>query len=354
MYKKGAAASASAAMNAAGAGTRLPAFLRIELDSPSIMQKFERLSRDERERLRSAFSPGSPFSLLEATDEDNMDENRYRDILPYRRSQVQVQIVPGSQTLSSSYINANRITAPMALRASLPPQWPGYIATQAPLPRTQAKFWRMIQDQHVDTIVCLTAVAEDRRFRAQKAERYWPLAGQTDEYDGGLLVKSLETTDDYKTEVAYRFYEISNKGSAPRKVLLVQYQGWPDHGVPRKTDKLEEMLYRIRAWKKDPACSPHPTPIVVHCSAGCGRTGTFCAIDTALTVLEHTGYPYLRRNTVPPEHRSLASPNMYNWQAEQDLVFDAASSFRLERMLMIQTASQYQFCYRVLQELCHY
>ncbi|KAF9167997.1 hypothetical protein DFQ26_001977 [Actinomortierella ambigua] len=350
MHKQG--ASASAALTAATAKTRLPAFLRIDPSSPTIVQKFERLSRDERERLRNAFTSDSPFSLLEATDEDNMDENRYRDILPYMGSQVKVHVVPGSKTLSSPYMNANKITAPALFKTSLPPDWPGYIATQAPLPTTQAKFWHMVQEEGVDTIVCLTAVAEDRRFRAQKAERYWPLAGQTDEYEGGLSVKSLETSDHASAEVAYRYYEISSKDSAPRKVLLVQYQGWPDHGVPRTTNSLEEMLYRIREWKKDSSRSTRPTPIVVHCSAGCGRTGTFCTIDTVLTVLEHTGYPHLKRNTVPQEQQISTQPNAYNWQTEQDLIFDATSSFRQERMLMIQTASQYQFCYRVLQELC--
>ncbi|CAO3564104.1 unnamed protein product [Mortierella alpina] len=187
--------SSSASSAPMGASlARLPGFLRQESSFSGTSDMHVRLFRDlnleERQRAKSATDLDSPFSVLEAAHPTTRELNRYTDILPYKHSRIIINDAK-DRSITTSYINANRITAPVLLRPSLPKDWPGYIATQAPLPHTQPRFWRMIQQQNVQVIVCLTAVNNDRTRRAQKAERYWPLVGETDEFDGNLSVRNL-------------------------------------------------------------------------------------------------------------------------------------------------------------------
>ncbi|KAF9992425.1 hypothetical protein BGZ79_003088 [Entomortierella chlamydospora] len=295
------------------------------------------------------------------------------DIVPYKHSQIHIYAGASTPVLYPlTFINANRITAPSSLRSSLPAEWRGYIATQAPLPQTQSRFWRMVSEQNVHVIVCLTAVSHDRSQRGQKAERYWPLAGETDEFDRDLHVRNLDKSDE-EGKVVYRHFEIWNPidtASERRQLLFVHYQGWPDHGVPSKTDDLRDILYKIRAWKSEQQRQPQQAshqkdfgPIVVHCSAGCGRTGTFCVIDTILSVLEKIRYPHLALSPsgFDPNDASVQageqSPqgqqgDVYDWQGDRDVIYETLGSFRQERMLMVQTASQYSFCYEAVRDLC--
>lgn len=383
--------------------SRLPGFLR--LDSITTARAavetqhrlFAQLNNMERQRTQAAFAPSSPFSVLHAVQDSTREQNRCKhlsyisytqasskqtisdpwtyfldtDILPYRHSQVLVGSSSSTALLPQHFINANRISAPVRLRSSLPDDWRGYIATQAPLPQTQSCFWRMILEQNVHVIVCLTAVSPDRSKRAQKAERYWPLAGETDEFENDIRVRNMETANHHDQIIAYHQFEVWNASSSePRRlVLLAHYQGWPDHGVPQTSNDIRDMLYRIRAWKQEQeqrlslqGNRVDLGPTVVHCSAGCGRTGTFCVVDTALTVLEYTGYPHLKSlgastycQMGSAQQNALSrtvTQDQYSWQGNRDIVFESLDSFREERMMMVQTASQFSFCYQAVRELC--
>ncbi|KAF8935697.1 Tyrosine-protein phosphatase non-receptor type 6 [Podila verticillata] len=357
--------------------SRLPGFLRLDstVTAHAAVEAqhrlFGQLNNMERQRAKAAFAPSSPFSVLHAVQDSTREQNRYTDILPYRHSQVLVGTSSSAELLPQHFINANRISAPGRLRSSLPDDWRGYIATQAPLPQTQSRFWRMILEQNVHVIVCLTAVSPDRSRRAQKAERYWPLAGETDEFEKDIKVRNMETANHRDHIVAYHQFEVWNVSSSePRRlVLLVHYQGWPDHGVPQTSNDIRDMLYRIRAWKQDQEQRLSPQgdrvdlgPTVVHCSAGCGRTGTFCVVDTALSVLEHTGYPHLKSLGASTYHQfgnaqqnnlsRTVTQDQYNWEGNRDIVFESLDSFREERMMMVQTAPQFSFCYQAVRELC--
>ncbi|KAF9349764.1 hypothetical protein BGX26_011986, partial [Mortierella sp. AD094] len=359
--------SSSSAATSAAALARLPGFLRQGSASARVDQQkqlFNNLNQQERQRLQSAYSLESPFSVVHAVQESTRNLNRYADIVPYKHSQIHVGASASVQPLSS-FINANRITAPSSLRSSLPAEWRGYIATQAPLPQTQPRFWRMVYEQNVHVIVCLTTVSHDRSQRSQKAERYWPLAGETDELDRDLHIRNLDRFDG-EEKVVYRHFEIwnpNNTTSERRQLLLVHYQGWPDHGVPSKTNDLRDILYKIRTWKSEQLHQLQQAsrqkdfgPMVVHCSAGCGRTGTFCVIDTILSVLEQARYPHLAPppSGVNPINASVQaseqSPqgqqgDVYDWQGDRDIIYETLNSSRQERMLMVQTAAQYSFCY---------
>ncbi|KAG0281786.1 Tyrosine-protein phosphatase non-receptor type 6 [Linnemannia exigua] len=343
----------------------LPAFLRPEskTSQASYQNKaFEKLTHQEYNRLdEGQDNANSRFSLHQATQVANRKYNRYNDILPFKHSQVVVNGGP------QQYINANRITSPPSLRSSLPADFTGYIATQAPLPETQATFWRMVKEQNVHVIVCLTAVDHDRKRRAAKAEQYWPQAGLTDQFGTELSVRNLDSTNS-NNEVVYRNLELwdpSLPAETPRRpILLVHYQGWPDHGVPRNSNNLRDILYTIRSWKHNQmtvnSYGGDFGPMVVHCSAGCGRTGTFCVIDTSLSVLEHVGYPHIAPHPLRVQEQARADTRTqqqqqggaYDWNQDEDIIFEALDAFRKERMLMVQTPAQYQFCYGVVRDLC--
>ncbi|KAF9088891.1 hypothetical protein BGX23_007034 [Mortierella sp. AD031] len=343
----------------------LPVFLRPGQESSTDgnqNRKFDKLNRDERRRMEEGgWSASSTFSTEHAEQNPTRELNRYSDILPYKHSQVVV---------GGSYINANRITMPPPLRLSLPSSFEGYIATQAPLPETQATFWRMVKDQNVHVVVCLTVVSPDRRRRAAKAEQYWPRGGQTDTFGQDLAVRNLDDVDQ-NLEIVNRRFELWDP-TAPgprRQILLVHYQGWPDHGVPQETESIRTMLYTIRSWKHiQQTVNGHVGifgPTLVHCSAGCGRTGTFCVVDTALSVLEHTRYPHLaphplrdeaqeQEQQAQEEQLAIAGDQQgaYDYTQDTDIIYEALDSFRKERMLMVQTPAQYRFCYSVVRDLC--
>ncbi|KAF9431382.1 hypothetical protein BGZ76_000377 [Entomortierella beljakovae] len=227
----------------------------------------------------------------------------------------------------------------------------------------------MIFEQNVHVIVCLTGVSHDRLNRGPKAERYWPMAGKTDELDKDLFVKNIDSVDG-QDKVAYRHLEIWNPidtVTAKRSVLLVHYQGWPDHGVPSKSNDLRDIFYKIREWKLEQAVGQDGLmdfgPTVVHCSAGCGRTGTFCVIDTVLSILEYVKYPNLAPSpsgynpygengqSVDPTPQGQQG-DKYDWESDRDIIYESLDSFRKERMLMVQTPVQYNFCYDTVRDLC--
>ncbi|KAF9584169.1 Tyrosine-protein phosphatase non-receptor type 6 [Lunasporangiospora selenospora] len=405
-------APSSASRNSAIAAARLPGFLRptgsTTRASDFYHQYFRRLEKLEHDRLQHASHSNAEFNLSFAVKDQVRDLNRYSDILPYAHSQVSVGLDPPrtagitpaawanavkagtvpSSPLADSYINANFISAPASL------------------------------------------LSEDRRRRGPKAERYWPLAGQSDRYEYNLadskkLVVVVKNEDrvDSQDPVTYRrlvvnhwVMESVSQGQGQdqgqpqpqqphgpgREVLLVHYQAWPDHGVPTQTTDLRNVLHEIRTWKamqtqQALARSEQAVfgPTVVHCSAGCGRTGTFCVIDTVLSVLEHTQFPHLAAPFTPtatlplsslavsPEGVSQGSrgdggaagdggnhlhstargvsasgksqnPSWYDFEGDRDIVYEALESFRQDRMLMVQTAAQYSFCYNVVYDFCHH
>lgn len=340
----------------------LPGFLRPEARTSRAHhqhQAFEGIESQEADRLELAYGRDETlFSFREATLPHTVKLNRYSNVLPYHHSRVMVN---GPMP----FMNANRITAPPALRTSLPADFAGYIATQAPLPETQSNFWRMVLDQNVHVIVCLTSVSTDRTRRGHKAEQYWPNPGQTDQFGPDLWVRNLDSTDS-NNEVVYRNLELwdpSSDANTRRPILLAHYQGWPDHGVPRSSNSLRDIMYTIRSWKRNQQAvnnnKDNYGPIIVHCSAGVGRTGTFCVIDTALSVLEHIRYPHFASHPLRDAGLQEQALNLmvqaedaYNWNQERDLVFEILNAFRTERMLMVQTTGQYQFCYAAVKDLC--
>lgn len=225
------------------------------------------LSRDE-EKYETIVKPAtcSAWTDLDGdtflTANANAHKNRHWNIRPYESTRVKI-------TGESDYINAN---------------WVGggsYIATQAPLPGTVNDFWRMVWECECFTIVILTGIGPNQ------ADLYWPQDAMSPMSVGSLIL-ALEAVHDeqyskYRAEetahgITVRHLTLSD-GHTMRNLVHLQFEAWPDHGVPKKED-LESFLEVVARHDGHPR-----RPRVVHCSAGVGRTGTYIAVDMARTNL---------------------------------------------------------------------
>nr|KAF6438779.1 protein tyrosine phosphatase receptor type J [Molossus molossus] len=227
---------------------------------------------------------------------ENRGKNRYNNVLPYDISRVKLSVQIHS---ADDYINANYM--------------PGYhskkdfIATQGPLPNTLKAFWRMVWEKNVYAIVMLTKCVEQGRT---KCEEYWP-SKQAKDY-GDITVAM--TSEIVLPEWTIRDFTVkNNQTSGSHPLRQFHFTSWPDHGVPDTTDLLINFRYLVRDYMKQ---SPPESPILVHCSAGVGRTGTFIAIDRLIYQIE----------------------NEYTVD-----VYGIVYDLRMHRPLMVQTEDQYVF-----------
>eukprot|EP00117_Sycon_ciliatum_P006978 scpid22840/ scgid10273/ Receptor-type tyrosine-protein phosphatase T; RPTPmam4; Receptor-type tyrosine-protein phosphatase rho len=205
---------------------------------------------------------------------ENRGKNRYSNIVAYEHSRVHLKVLNGEP--GTSYINANYIHHPNQERA--------YIATQGPLGTTIRDFWRMVWEQGSSTVIMVTNLQEKGRV---KCHQYWPTEGDvvdhrknvfrfTEGMDVPLTVEMI--SEQIQSFATIRTFFVS-QGADVRQVNQYHFTHWPDHGVPATADDLLRFVLGVRLFneKRDLEMS---TPIVVHCSAGVGRTGTYIAVDT--------------------------------------------------------------------------
>ncbi|XP_066217649.1 receptor-type tyrosine-protein phosphatase eta [Saccopteryx leptura] len=227
---------------------------------------------------------------------ENRGKNRYNNVLPYDISRVKLSVQSQS---TDDYINANYMPGYHSKR--------DFIATQGPLPNTLKDFWRMVWEKNVHAIVMLTKCVEQGRT---KCEEYWPSKKAK---DYGTISVAM-TSEIVLPEWTIRDFSVKNNETSDGHPLRqFHFTSWPDHGVPDTTDLLINFRYLVRDYMKQ---SPPESPILVHCSAGVGRTGTFIAIDRLIYQMEN-------ENTV----------DVYG------IVYD----LRMHRPLMVQTEDQYVF-----------
>lgn len=244
-----------------------------------------------------------------ALDSVNCSKNRYGDVLPFDKNRVVLNPCKDYRPSARGYINASFIETSSSESISR------FIATQGPLPHTFEDFWEMIIQNRCPVIVMLTRLVDN--FKMVKCGDYFQAEDGPREF-GNICIatKWIKTTD---TAIVLRHLEVNYKDSEepPLSVLHIQYPEWPDHGVPKDSLAVCEIL------KRTYSVSPTLGPIVVHCSAGIGRTGTYCTIH----------------NTI---QRVLVGD-----MTALDLV-NTVTMFRSQRIGMVQTLDQYLFCYNAI------
>ncbi|XP_019606445.2 receptor-type tyrosine-protein phosphatase C isoform X2 [Rhinolophus sinicus] len=213
----------------------------------------------------------SKFPIKEARKSFNLNKNRYVDILPYDYNRVELSELNGD--VGSNYINASYIDGFKEPRK--------YIAAQGPRDETVDDFWRMIWEQKATVIVMVTRCEEGNR---NKCAEYWPSMEESTREYGDVIVKINEhkRCPDY---IIQKFNVTNKKEKATgREVTHIQFTSWPDHGVPEDPHLLLKLRRRVNAFSNF-----FSGPILVHCSAGVGRTGTYIGIDAMLEGLEAEG-----------------------------------------------------------------
>ncbi|XP_059619067.1 tyrosine-protein phosphatase Lar isoform X2 [Phlebotomus argentipes] len=213
-----------------------------------------------------SIEPGQQFTWDHSNMEVNKAKNRYANVTAYDHSRVILQTTTDSQ--GSDYINANYCDGYRKHNA--------YVATQGPLQDTCADFWRMCWELRTSTIVMMTRLEERARI---KCDQYWPSRG-SETY--GQLTVTISETQELAT-YSIRTFQICKQGSGERReIKQLQFTAWPDHGVPDHPAPFLQFLRRCRALTP-----PDSGPVIVHCSAGVGRTGCFIVIDSMIERMKH-------------------------------------------------------------------
>lgn len=204
-----------------------------------------------------------PCAVNVARKPDNAKKNRYINALPYDHARVVINEYANMN--NSDYINASTIT-------DHDPRNPAYIATQGPLPDTSADFWQMVWEQGCVVIVMLTRLVEND---VVLCHRYWPEEGSElyHIYEVHLVSEHI-WCDDY---LVRSFYLKNLKTGETRTVTQFHFLTWPDGGVPNTTKALLEFRRKVNKSFRGRSC-----PIVVHCSDGVSRTGSYCLLDMVL------------------------------------------------------------------------
>ncbi|KAL1790940.1 tyrosine-protein phosphatase non-receptor type 13 isoform X10 [Sigmodon hispidus] len=229
---------------------------------------------------------------------ENRKKNRYKNILPYDTTRVPLGDEGG-------YINASFIRIPVGTREFV------YIACQGPLPTTVGDFWQMVWEQNSTVIAMMTQEVEGEKVKCQ---RYWPsILGTTTMANERLRLALLRMQQLKGFVVRVMALEDIQTGEV-RHISHLNFTAWPDHDTPSQPDDLLTFISYMRHIHRS-------GPVITHCSAGIGRSGTLICIDVVLGLIS------------------------------QDLEFDISDlvrCMRLQRHGMVQTEGQYVFCYQVI------
>jgi tyrosine-protein phosphatase non-receptor type 1 len=209
------------------------------------------------------------YSTTDAKKEVNKPYNRYRDVSPYNHTRI--VLCNGT----SDYINASLVTQEHARRR--------YILAQGPLPTTIGHFWQMVWEQKSRVVIMLNNIIEKG---TTKCAQYYPV-----NHDSLRTIKCLETDlqvsilrEDEHSFYTVRTLELKNrKTNETKEVLHLHYTRWPDFGVPKSPEAFLKFLHHVR---QTGSLSEDVGPPIIHCSAGIGRSGTFCLVDTCLVLIE--------------------------------------------------------------------
>ncbi|XP_026641508.1 tyrosine-protein phosphatase non-receptor type 18 [Microtus ochrogaster] len=253
-----------------------------------------------------AWKTGGVCSTKVGNRPGNTKKNRYKDVVPYDETRVILSLL--QEEGHGDYINANFIRGTDGSHA--------YIATQGPLPHTLLDFWRLVWEFGITVILMACQETENGR---KKCERYW--AQEQGPLQTGPFCITLIKEMPVNADIILRTLRVTFQKES-RSVHQLQFMSWPDHGVPSNPDHILTMVEEARRLH-----GAGPEPLLVHCSAGCGRTGVLCAVDYVRQLL--------LTQTIPPNFN----------------LFDVVLEMRKQRPAAVQTEEQYRFLYHTVAQL---
>lgn len=325
--------------DAASYKDRLPIWLREVAFSTggakAIADKFLKIEEEEQARMQRVLNAGIK---MEKDDERTIerhsiaagvergDKNRYNNIWPYENARVRLQQTSPN---ACDYVNASYLHAKDSNKY--------YIATQGPLPGTTRDFWQIIWENDVQIVVMLTKTVEEGQ---QKCHAYWDDSVRMHPFKLDLLEEnSKDVVPGGYSQSSFRMrkFALSNdsvSAATSKDIVHVQFSDWPDLHVigPELILELVEQVRQAATSVDQPAVKRRKSvssmthsgtsdrPLVCHCSAGCGRTGVFCTVDTVTSMLRR-------------QIRAGHDPD----QQTTDLVEQVVRDFRDQRLSMVQT-----------------
>ena len=238
--------------------------------------------------------------------------NRHNDILPYAFNAVPLDLNIKEKNLDN-YINASYIDGPIKKESKL------FIATQGPLKETIPSFWKMIYNHKIKLVIMLSNGLEEVDGRSAI---YWPKEkGSPLNFDeNNLSVELISEEEIITNSLILKKFKINNELEVKQMHIIC----WPDHGMPQDQNLANEMVDTMISYIKNERNGEKKSPIVVHCSAGVGRTGTVIAIYVIVICLE-----YLKK---------LKKPLVMN-------VFNVVRKLREQRYSLVTDTDQYKFIY---------
>ncbi|KAI3622439.1 hypothetical protein WG66_016032 [Moniliophthora roreri] len=304
------------------------------------------------------------YAVVAGNKEENQDRNRYVDVVPYDRTRVAVNDSSSGESCEERYCNANWVLERFGGK------W--WIASQAPLPNTSHTFLSLIAKpvtppssvsqvtSHIRTVVQLTQNLEDGR---RKAHPYFPdMIGESmiihpEEGDHGpafevKLVKQ-ESIDEARCIQSTVSFAPVDHGAPSITFQHLLYHAWPDRGVPEPEDRdgllafarLVDRTNRDTSNSDSTLTLDSDPPIIVGCSAGIGRTGSFIALSSLLRAHEVLQPP------ARPTSASVLKPTPLGLLPEalqNDLVVQEVDSLREQRPGMVQRPEQLVVIYEIL------
>lgn len=243
---------------------------------------------------------------------ENSCKNRYPDIKAYDQTRVKLSPTNGNQ--STDYINANFVIGYKERKK--------FICAQGPMETTINDFWRMIWEQHLEIIVMLTNLEE---YNKSKCAKYWPERVFDSKQFGDISVKF--TTERKTGDYIIRSLDVTKSNligeeEDHRQITQYHYLTWKDFMAPEHPHGIIKFIRQINS-----VYSVQRGPILVHCSAGVGRTGTLVALDSLVQQLEE---------------ESMVS------------IFNTVCDLRHQRNFLVQSLKQYIFLYRALLDTATY
>jgi len=249
----------------------------------------------------------------------NGSRNRYTDIGACDASRVQLK--SGDD---SDYINANHVVLPISSATRR-----HFILAQGPLERTAADFWRMVWEQKCSGIVMVTGLVEMGR---QKCHRYYPDAEGATLAHQEFTVHCSEVQEEEDYVVLFLRLTNTKTNGKPRNLTHMRFKAWPDHGIPDGAAPFLDCLEATQNYTN------RDHPLVVHCSAGVGRSGVFATVMAAKEMAEN--HEVLSRMHAAPHDHSIIS------------LKEITRLARLQRNpYIVQKEIQYEFCYSAFCEV---